>query len=172
MTIQDIPTTTAPPTTGGRSHRALALGSITPRGWLLDQLRLQADNITGQLEAIWPDVGPDSGWRGGPGEDWERGPYYLDGLVPLAHVLHDARLLALAGPWIEWILGSQRDDGFFGPAGNDDWWPRMVALKVLTQHADATGDDRVAAVPGAVLPAPARPPARPTADVVGPCPRC
>ncbi len=142
MTIAST-TTTAPTSTEGRPHRPLPLGSITPRGWLLDQLRLQADNITGQLEAIWPDVGPDSGWRGGPGENWERGPYYLDGLVPLAHVLQDERLIALASPWIEWILGSQRDDGFFGPTGNDDWWPRMVALKVLTQHADATGDDRV-----------------------------
>ncbi|WIB77724.1 glycoside hydrolase family 127 protein [Curtobacterium sp. MCPF17_002] len=130
-------------TAQGRKHRPIPLGRITPRGWLLDQLRLQADGITGQLEAVWSDVGPDSGWLGGPGENWERGPYYLDGLVPLAHVLHDERLQGLATPWIEWILGSQRDDGFFGPAANDDWWPRMVALKVLTQHADATGDERV-----------------------------
>ncbi|MFJ4075530.1 beta-L-arabinofuranosidase domain-containing protein [Curtobacterium sp. NPDC089991] len=147
MTITDTGTATTTSTdaaTVGRPHRPLALGTITPRGWLRDQLRLQADNITGQLEAIWPDVGPDSGWLGGTGENWERGPYYLDGLVPLAHVLQDQRLLDLATPWIEWILGSQREDGFFGPTGNDDWWPRMVALKVLTQHADATGDERVA----------------------------
>lgn len=122
----------------------LPLGQISPRGWLRDQLRLQADGITGRLEEVWPDVGPDSGWLGGDGEDWERGPYYLDGLVPLAHVLDDEELIARAHPWIEWILNSQREDGLFGPASNEDWWPRTVALKALTQHADATGDVRVA----------------------------
>lgn len=123
--------------------RELPLGAIRPSGWLLSQLRLQADGITGQIEEVWPDVGPESSWLGGSGEAWERGPYYLDGLVPLAHVLGDEALVAKAAKWIEWMLGSQREDGFFGPASNTDWWPRMVALKVLTQHADATGDDRV-----------------------------
>lgn len=125
------------------SLRALAPGRISPRGWLRDQLRLQARGLTGRLEEIWPDVGPDSGWRGGAGESWERGPYYLDGLVPLAHVLGDARLIARTRPWIEWMLASQRENGDFGPVTNEDWWPRMVALKALTQHADATGDARV-----------------------------
>lgn len=122
----------------------LPLGAITPQGWLREQLQLQAGGESGRLEEIWPDVGPMNAWRGGEGgDDWERGPYYLDGLVPLAHVLGDQSLLATVEPWIEWILGSQRADGFFGPETNDDWWPRMVALKVLTQHAEATGDDRV-----------------------------
>ncbi|MBL8590687.1 MAG: glycoside hydrolase family 127 protein [Methylobacteriaceae bacterium] len=129
--------------TSAPTLRLLAPGRIAPRGWLRDQLRLQARGLTGRLEEIWPDVGPDSGWRGGKGESWERGPYYLDGLVPLAHVLGDERLIARTRPWIEWMLASQRDDGDFGPASNDDWWPRMVALKALTQHADATGDARV-----------------------------
>ncbi|MFD2082453.1 Beta-L-arabinofuranosidase, GH127 [Actinopolymorpha cephalotaxi] len=132
------------PNARGRARLTeLPLGAIRPRGWLADQLRLQADGQTGRLEDVWPDVGPDSAWLGGDGEGWERGPYYLDGLIPLAYVLDDAELKARAQKWIEAILASQRDDGSFGPSGDDDWWPRMVALKVLTQYGDATGDDRV-----------------------------
>lgn len=122
----------------------LPLGQIRPRGWLERQLRLQADGITGRLPEVWADVGEDSGWLGGDGESWERGPYYLDGLLPLAHVLDDASLKEKVTPWIEWMLGSQRADGDVGPAGLTDWWPRMVAAKVLVQHAEATGDVRVA----------------------------
>ncbi|WP_114854231.1 beta-L-arabinofuranosidase domain-containing protein [Brachybacterium sp. YJGR34] len=127
-----------------RTASALPLGRIRPRGWLERQLRLQADGITGQLPEIWPDVGEDSGWLGGDGESWERGPYYLDGLVPLAHVLGDEQLMDRARPWIEWMLASQDASGSFGPSANDDWWPRMVAAKVLIQHAEATEDERVA----------------------------
>jgi hypothetical protein len=125
------------------AYSALPLGSVKPRGWLRDQLSLQAAGFTGGLPGVWPDVGDDSGWLGGSGEDWERGPYYCDGLVPLAHLLDDAGLLASAQRWVDWSLESQRPDGSFGPATNPDWWPRMVMLKVLTQHAEATGDRRV-----------------------------
>jgi hypothetical protein len=126
------------------AFRALPLGSIEPRGWLRDQLRLQAEGFTGLLPDHWPDVGDNSAWLGGTGEDWERGPYYCDGLIPLAHLLGDERLVERAGRWVEWSLASQRADGFFGPQTNPDWWPRMVMLKVLIQHAEATGDERVA----------------------------
>lgn len=131
-------------TSGSASLRELPLGAVRPTGWLRDQLQLQADGQTGQLDQIWPDVGPNSAWLGGSGEDWERGPYYVDGLLPLAHLLQDERLLAKAQTWVEAMLASQREDGQFGPPTNDDWWPRMVALKVLTQHADATDDERIA----------------------------
>ena len=118
------------------------LGSITPRGWLLRELVAQKNGLSGHIDEIWSDLGPDSGWLGGRGENWERGPYYLDGLIPLAYALNDETLKQKTQKWIEWMLSSQRADGFFGPADNLDWWPRMVALKVLTQYHEATGDMR------------------------------
>jgi len=119
------------------------LGSVSPRGWLAREFFVQKNGLSGHIDEIWEDLGQTSGWHGGAGENWERGPYYLDGLVPLAYSLGDDALIKKAQPWIEWILTSQRDYGFFGPADNLDWWPRMVALKVLTQYAEATDDPRV-----------------------------
>ncbi|MCU1293440.1 MAG: hypothetical protein JWP08_2290 [Bryobacterales bacterium] len=121
----------------------LPLGAVRPLGWLLQQEQIQANGLTGHLDEFWNDVGPNSGWLGGTGESWERGPYYLDGLLPLAYQLNDPKLIAKAKKWVEWSLESQRPDGQFGPAKNDDWWPRMVMLKVLTQYAEATDDSRV-----------------------------
>jgi hypothetical protein len=110
---------------------------------LLAQLKIQADGLGGHLDETWADVGPNSGWLGGTGESWERGPYFLDGLVPLAYLLDDARLKAKAQKYIDWTLNNQSANGMLGPRSNDDWWPRMVMLKVLTQYHEATGDPRV-----------------------------
>src|SRR5579859_7477537 len=121
----------------------LSLGAVKPAGWLKTQLELQADGLTGHLGEVWPDLGDNSAWLGGTGEDWERGPYYCDGLIPLAFSLRSASLIRLAERWVSWSLESQRPDGFFGPTTNADWWPRMVMLKALTQYHEATGDARV-----------------------------
>ena len=121
----------------------LALTSVKPAGWLRRQLQTQADGLTGHLDELWPDVGPNSGWLGGTGESWERGPYYMDGLVPLAFLLGDPKLIAKANRWINWTLTHQRPDGSIGPAKNKDWWPNIVVLKALTQYQEATGDPRV-----------------------------
>ena len=130
----------------------LAPGSIRPRGWLLRQLEIQRDGLTGRLDEFWPDV-RDSGWLGGPGEPWGRGPYWLDGVVPLAFLLDDGRLKAKAKRWIDHILPTQHDDGWLGPIAGDpqappehktyDTWPRYVVFKALTQWHEATGDPRV-----------------------------
>jgi len=122
---------------------ALPLGSVRPAGWLRRQLEIQAAGLSGHLDETWPDVGPNSGWLGGTGESWERGPYYLDGLIPLAWLLDHRPLKAKAQRYIDWILTHQASNGMIGPTSNDDWWPRIVALKALTQFQEFTGDGRV-----------------------------
>src|SRR5882762_7185380 len=121
----------------------LPLTSVTPRGWLLHQLQVQASGLSGHLDEFWPDLGPNSGWLGGTGESWERGPYFLDGLVPLAYLLDDQKLITKVRRWVDWTLEHQRPDGSMGPEKNRDWWPNMIMLKVLTQYQEATGDARV-----------------------------
>ena len=122
----------------------LPLGAIRPTGWIRRQLEIQGQGLSGYLDETWPDVGPNSGWKGGIGESWERGPYYADGLLPLGYLLEDDRIVAKANQFVDWTLKSQKPDGNFGPAsGKEHWWPRMVMLKVLTQHFEATGDSRV-----------------------------
>ncbi len=126
-----------------KTYNTLPLGAIEPRGWLRHQLEIQAAGLTGHLDEFWNDVGPNSGWLGGTGESWERGPYYLDGLLPLAYELNNPTLIGKARQWVDWTLDHQQPDGQIGPPKNDDWWPRMVMLKVLTQYEEVSGDPRV-----------------------------
>ena len=121
----------------------LPLRAVEPLGWLREQLQIQASGLSGHLEEVWKDVGPDSGWLGGKGESWGRGPYYLDGYVPLAYLLDDDAMKKKAQKWIDWRLDHVQANGMIGPASNDDWWPRIVMLRVLAQYCEATGDPRV-----------------------------
>src|SRR3954452_623515 len=97
----------------------LPLGCVRPTGWLRGQLQIQANGLGGHLDETWADVGSNSGWLGGTGESWERGPYFLDGLVPLAYLLDDAKLKAKVQKWMDWTLNSQTPEGMFGPKSND-----------------------------------------------------
>lgn len=134
----------------------LPLGSIKPQGWLREMLVRQAKGATGSLDSLYPLVmGKRNGWLGGDGDQWERGPYWIDGLLPLAYILDDKKLIAKTKPWVEWAINSQQPDGYFGPSkdyspepgiqrdNSRDWWPKMVMLKVLQQYYSATRDERV-----------------------------
>ncbi len=124
----------------------LPIGSVKAEGWLLKQLQLQKDGLTGHAEMLYNgnnDLGTGSDWLGGTGDSWERVPYYLKGLVALAYELDNDSLKTKAQKWIEWTLNHQQRSGFFGPVNNKDWWPRMPMLYALKDYFEATGDSRV-----------------------------
>ncbi|SIO23314.1 beta-L-arabinofuranosidase domain-containing protein [Algoriphagus halophilus] len=137
----------------------LPLGSIKPNGWLKEQLERMASGMTGNLDTVYPEVvGERNGWLGGDGDGWERGPYWIDGLLPLAFILDDDELREKAMKWVNWTLTHQAESGYIGPvpfeedptpeAGiqkgpRKDWWPKMVMLKILKQYYQATHDARV-----------------------------
>lgn len=134
----------------------LPLGNIKPGGWLKEQLIRMQNGMTGHLDSIYPQVmGLRNGWLGGDGDVWERGPYWIDGLLPLAYIMDNDELKKKVQPWIEWTLASQKPDGYFGPdtdrepeeglqrSNARDWWPKMVMLKILQQYYSATRDERV-----------------------------
>jgi DUF1680 family protein len=137
-------------------YQELPLGAIQPQGWLREMLVRQKNGATGRLDELYPLVmNLRNGWLGGDGDQWERGPYWIDGLLPLAYILQDKALIAKVKPWVEWAINSQQPDGYFGPSkdygpepgiqrdNSRDWWPKMVMLKVLKQYYMATGDKRV-----------------------------
>ena len=90
--------------------RPLPLGAIRPTGWLSRQLRIQADGLSGHLCDFWPDV-KESQWFGGQADGWERAPYWLDGVIPLALLLDDESLKAKAAGCVDFILRNQANDG-------------------------------------------------------------
>lgn len=142
-----------------QTYIPLPLGTIKPDGHLLTMLSLQRDGLTGNLDSLYSLVcGSNNGWLGGTGDCWERGPYWIDGLVPLAYILDDEKLKQKALKWINWAIENQRPDGYFGPYPNkegtpvikgtqqtrsEDWWPKMVMLKAMQQYYTATSDARV-----------------------------
>lgn len=130
-----------------RTFVPLPLGTVTPRGWLRRQLEIQANGLTGNIDDIWEDLS-NNAWLGGDRDGWERGPYYADGLVPLAHLLNDETLIEKAEKWVNGFLSSQEENGWFRPkqvwdaVDPMDPWPRFVVCKVLRQHYEATKDER------------------------------
>ena len=141
-------------------YSELPPGAVKPGGWLLHQLQIMRDGTTGHLDEVYAKVKDSNGWLGGTGDGWEETPYWLDGAVPLAWLLADKTLQDKVMKYINWTLEHQRPSGYFGPvtkaereksnfveaascATGEDWWPKMLMLKVMQQYYLASGDPRV-----------------------------
>lgn len=128
----------------------LHIGEIKPQGWLLNQLRIQASGLSGNLDRFWPDI-KDSKWIGGQAEGWERVPYWLDGFIPLAWLLDNEDMKTCAMYYIDYIIKHQDEDGWLCPVKREDrskydLWALFLILKVLVVYYDATGDERIEGV--------------------------
>ncbi|MBP8260711.1 MAG: glycoside hydrolase family 127 protein [Verrucomicrobia bacterium] len=128
-------------------------GAVQPRGWLRHMLELERDGMIGRLQEISPWLRFDqSAWArpDGSGErGWEELPYWLKGYGDLGYVLDDASIIAETRRWIEAVMASQREDGYFGPQallaginGKPDLWPHMVMLNILQSYYEYTADPR------------------------------
>lgn len=135
----------------------LPIGNIVPKGWLREQLLLEAAGMTGHLEEISPWCKFEgSAWASPKGEGnngWEELPYWLKGFGDLGYVLKDDRIIKSARKWLDGVLSSQRPDGWFGPRmlltnvdGKPDLWPHMPMLNALQSFYEFTGDPRVLTV--------------------------
>lgn len=131
------------------SYVHLPLGAVKPKGWLKNQLKIQADGLTGHLDEFWRLR--QSVWKGDKA-DWERAddhytasaaPNYLSGLVPLAYVLEDKRLIEKSNNYIDWILCSWQADGWFGSRKSFNRAPQTFIATILSEYYEATGDPRV-----------------------------
>lgn len=136
----------------------LPIGAIEPQGWLRRQLELQAAGFIGHLTEISAFLAKENNaWLSpdGQGEHgWEEVPYWLKGFGDLGYVLGDQRIIAEARVWLDAVLASQREDGYFGPranltaiktaaGGKPDLWPNMIMLNALQSCHEYTGDERV-----------------------------
>jgi hypothetical protein len=121
--------------------------SIKPQGWLRNQLQIQADGLSGHLDKFWPDI-KDSAWLGGTADGWERLPYWLDGVIPMAWLLDDNGLKDRLNKYIDYIISHQSDDGWLGPRVSEkpeaaDYWSQFLTLKMFVEYFQFTEDSRV-----------------------------
>ena len=121
----------------------LSLGAIHPEDWLLDQIQMQADGISRSYDAICSQIGANGEWLADANGDYSAAAYYLDGMIALGWTLGDEDYKNRAVKMIEWILSSQQENGWFGPADNNDYWPLMLALRALKNYFTAETDKRV-----------------------------
>lgn len=131
------------------SLHKLPVGAVNPEGWLLRQLELQRDGLNGHLGEIsaWLDKNNNAWLVEGGDRGWEEVPYWLRGYSHMAFLLNDPEMIRETRFWIDAVLASQKENGYFGPLnlrnGKPEVWAQMIMLWVLQNYYEYTSDERV-----------------------------
>ncbi|MDR2776054.1 MAG: glycoside hydrolase family 127 protein, partial [Tannerella sp.] len=153
-----------PPTTSTNTHYIgnkpplqplhfikLPVGLIKPEGWIKEYLNRQREGLSGHLGEISAWLQKDgNAWLSSEGKGdhgWEEVPYWLKGYANIGYLLNDAGMIAEAKTWLEAVLNSQRENGYFGPwierRGKPDLWGNMIMLWCLQSYYEFAGDQRI-----------------------------
>ncbi|MEV0844427.1 RICIN domain-containing protein [Streptomyces sp. NPDC049954] len=125
--------------------------AVTAKGWLATQLGKELDGLCGRYADTSHFLDFDTtGWVHPEKEGWEELPYWLRGYVDLAVVTRDGAALAEVRRWMDAILATRQDDGFFGPTrlrtslnGGPDFWPFLPLIQAMRSWQEYDGDERV-----------------------------
>ncbi|ORY68337.1 duf1680 domain-containing protein [Pseudomassariella vexata] len=121
---------------------ALPLGSISPLGWMRDQLELEAAGLAGNMFDFYRFV-HDARWIGGATEYSgldEASPYWFNGIVPLAFGLNDSRIIGQVKHYLDYVIDHQASDGWLGFEETHQTrgiWARCLLLLGMMQYAEA-----------------------------------
>lgn len=130
-------------------YKKLPVGAVSPKGWLEVVFQRQQDGLCGRLDELspWLDKSQSSWLHPDNRLGWEELPYWLRAYASMAFISEDETMLRKAMPWIEAILASQDEDGWFGPKTQDseyqDIWPNMIVLQLLQDYYEYSNDRRV-----------------------------
>lgn len=130
------------------------LGQIRPAGWLKHQLDRMTNGMTGRLPELSEFLAADSSWLARDSSNGtEEAAYWLRGFHDLAVLTDDPRLMKEAHRWIEAVLASQQDNGYFGPAKLDTStefgakfsgvFVHAIMLDAVIHHYEHTQDPHV-----------------------------
>lgn len=130
-----------------KKYNLFTTKEIKPLGYIKNQLRIQAEGLSGNLDKMWRDI-KDSKWIGGDAEGWERVPYWLDGFIPMAYLLEDEELISVAKKYMDAIISFQKPDGWICPCDAEkiptyDTWAVLLISKVLSVYHGFSKEEKV-----------------------------
>lgn len=127
----------------------LPTGNVLGREWLDVQLRLLLranDNFYVNMPQLSRHLGDDSGWLKPDKPGGEEVPLWLRGYGHIAYIYKDVVATELVKKWLDAMIASQDEDGYFGPKANKaerNYWPNMIAVQALQLRYEAVKDERI-----------------------------